>query len=133
MFIKKKVFTAVKDSLTSTVVINMLSDSPNLVRAIRDRLDMGAAMAIQMISLGAEAAGRTAKFEFVCTLDKVNLPYVTPEGAADIVTAFACNAAAADESHIYRIPIKTACEAMKIKVTFSGALTNGLDVYFIGW
>jgi len=132
MFIKKKIFSVVKATDTSEA-INMLSDSPNIARAIRDRLDMGNAFSIQTISLGAETGTRTATFQFLCTLDKNDLPYKTPQGANDIVTAFDCDLyTAADVSHIWSFT-PVACEAMKIKLTLSGALTNGLDVYFIGY
>lgn len=132
MFIKKKILSAVKTTETSEA-INMLSDSPNLARAIRDRLDMGIAFTIQTISLGAETDTRTATFEFLCTLDKNDLPYKTPQGVNAIVEGFDCDLyTAAGVSHIWSFS-PVACEAMKIKLTLSGALANGLDVYFIGY
>ena len=91
----------------------------------------GAAFAVQVVNVGTEAGGRTATITYSSTVDKVNAPFVTPTGASAIATDYACDGAA-DTTQLWSFSPKP-CEAMKIIVTLSGALTNGLDVYLMIW
>lgn len=119
--------TKVMDAVTATTT----SDPVIINNPAAGRPADGSAFAIQVVNAGAEAGGRTGTFVYlICTFLPLNI-FVTPENASNIATDYAFDGAA-DTTQLWDFSPE-ACMAIKIKLTLSGALTNGADVYLIIW
>lgn len=122
MFVTK-VMSAVKDTTASSAV--------EISNEARGKISEGSAFAIKVVNVGEEAAGRTGTFTFETCLDKSLDLFQTPEDASNIKTNYAFDGAA-DKTEEWSFS-PPACETMKIKLTLSGVLTNGADVYLTIW
>lgn len=117
--------------IMSAVKVTTTSSSVEISNPAKGKIADGSAFAIKAVNVGSEAAGRTGTFTFETCLDKSLNLFQTPEGVSNIKASYAFDGAAnKTEEWSFSPP---ACELIKIKLTLSGALTNGVDVYLIIW
>jgi len=115
----------------SAVKVTTTSEAVEISNEARGKIATGGAFAIKVVNVGTEAAGRTGTLTFLTCLDKSLNLFQTPEDAIDIKTNYAFDGAA-DKTEEWSFD-PSACESIKIKLTLSGALTNGADVYLTIW
>jgi len=118
----KKIFTATKDTATGTNV-----EVAGVVRNAFTVEGRGAAFSLQLVNVGVETGGKTVTATYQIKMHP-SAPWHTPANALDICTSYDCDAAAALETDSWGFS-PPACHAVRVVLTFSGAITNGLDGY----